>query len=165
MIKTSIGTLTLQDWLEIKKIERQAKLPKDGDFLKPTIGFLRGVQEYLSKTLLKKVSVTQSLQSWYALGIAYASLANRQTLKADVSFWFNLDVTKLSDDELTGYYGNLPRVKAQQRLELGNYDVTDFEAAYNLTMLAYDDEEIAVQARNGAIKAKMEFEAARNKNV
>jgi hypothetical protein len=53
---------------------------------------------------------------------------------------------------------NLPRVKAQSRLHDGNFSARDPQAVFDLVMTAYNDEQMALEARAEAIKSLMKKE-------
>lgn len=60
-------------------------------------------------------------------------------------------------------WANLPRVQAQQRILDGGFDPTDWEGIHELYMTAYDDEQLARDARLRSLKTlvRQETEAAR----
>lgn len=162
ILKTNLGSLEVSDFVAVKQIENKAKLPVKDKFIKPTLEFLKQLQTYLEKKFVKKVTYTQALQTWQSMSACQAVLAERYDHESDVAFWYGLP-EQPTDEKFAGLFFNLGRVKAQQRLELGNYDYMNFEQAHDLTMLAYNDEHLALIARNQAIKAKMDFEAQRNR--
>jgi hypothetical protein len=157
MIKTNLGKLTLADFLEIQNIEHQSRLQTNSkNEIKPTIAFLQAIATMLSRRLGKVVSATQAWQVWIACYSMSEWLRTSMQANADISAWYGIDTVELSETELAGYHANLPRIKAQQRLESGNFDHTDPQSVFDLTMLAYDDEPMALQARANAIRAAMD---------
>lgn len=50
---------------------------------------------------------------------------------------------------------------AQQRIQRGDYDYTAYEQVYQLYMLAYDDEELALDAEMRSAEAYAEEEMAK----
>tara|TARA_R110002167_G_scaffold44383_5_gene133572 strand:- start:2193 stop:2681 length:489 start_codon:yes stop_codon:yes gene_type:complete len=154
MFKTNLGTIELKDLIEIQIIQGKSKLPQEKGYVKPTLGFLKGVADYLEGVLFKKVSSTQALQIWYGASIVQNHLADKNKLHSDVGHWYGVNPFDLTSDELTSLHGNLPRVKAQQRIERGDYDQTCVVTAYEIHMLAYDDEDRALRARSAAAKLK-----------
>lgn len=163
MLTTNLGNLELKDLVAMRKIETQSKLEIEKNKIKPTVEFLKKLCDYLVKKFGGSVSVTQAFQLWQATAAYQAVITDRYEYFADISFWYGLPNETIDDEKFAGLYFNQGRVKAQQRLELGNYDYMDFEQSHDLTLLAYGDEELAMQARNSAIKAKMDFEAQRNR--
>lgn len=60
---------------------------------------------------------------------------------------------------------NLPRVKAQRTIFEGKLDGFDHDGIYNLYMTAYDDEQIATQARTDFLNRLVEAQCnAANQN-
>jgi len=154
MITTSIGEITLTDLAEIQTIQAKSKLPESGGYVQPTIGFLKGVAQYMENVLLKKVTVTQALQVWYTASIYQSHLGELEKLKSDVACWYGVNPFALTTRELASLHANLPRIKAQQRIERGDYDQTCVKTAYDIWMVAYDDETKALAARAAAAKMK-----------
>jgi hypothetical protein len=64
-------------------------------------------------------------------------------------------VTNWSEEQKQGYFVNMTRVKAQRRIERGDYDGTDHEGVYNLFMVAFGDENRARDAQAEAAKNLM----------
>lgn len=163
MLSTNLGKLELKDLVAMRKIETKSKLQIEDNKIKPTVDFLKKLSDYLAEKFSSAVSVTQAFQLWQATAAYQSIITARYEHFADISFWYGLPNETINDEKFAGLYFNQGRVKAQQRLELGNYDYMDFEQSHDLTLLAYGDEELATQARNSAIKAKMDFEAQRNR--
>jgi hypothetical protein len=44
------------------------------------------------------------------------------------------------------------RIKAQRKIERGDYNPTDYEGVYNLFLQAYGDEDLAREAQSNAAK-------------
>lgn len=154
MLKTSIGEITLDDLAEIQSIQGKSRLPESGGYVQPTVGFLKGVAEYMEQTLGRTVTVTQALQIWYAISIYQNHLAEQAKLKADVACWYGVNPFTLTTRQLASLHANLPRIKAQQRIERGDYDQTCVKTAYDIWMVAYDDETKALAARAAAARMK-----------
>jgi len=47
---------------------------------------------------------------------------------------------------------NLNRMKAQQKIHLGQYEPTDYQHVYALYLAAFDDEALASKARANALE-------------
>ena len=163
MLKTNLGLLELRDFIAIRQIETKAKLKIDDGKIEPTVEFLKKLGQYLAEKFNSLVSVTQAFQVWQATAAYQSIITTRFEHFADIAFWYGIPGESIDDEKFAGLYFNQGGVKAQQRLELGNYDYMDFQQSHDLTLLAYGDEELAIQARNSAIKAKMDFEAQRNR--
>ncbi len=154
MFKTSSGAISLENLAEIQSIQAKSRLPSKDGFLEPTISFLESVAKYMETVFQKKVSVTQALQIWYAASIIQSHLSELDKLKADVACWYGINPFNLTKRQIASLHGNLPRVKAQQRIERGDYDQTCVKTAYDIWMVAYDDETKALAARAAAAKLK-----------
>lgn len=115
--------------------------------------FLKKLAMLLSVHFQKTLTIAEAWQVWKAACTVEEWLRTQAKIVADVSFWYGIDATKLSDRKLTALNANLPRVKAQQQLENGNFDAADFEYVYNLTLLAFEDEQRALDARANSMRA------------
>ncbi len=162
MLKTNVGTLTFHDFKAIADLERKAKLPIDDGRVEPTESLLESIVDYFKREKAKTITPTQAYFAWLALYWQKESEGERTKLKAEVSHWFHFDTSNYSEKELLGYHANIPRVKAQKQIAEHKYDATDFESVYNLFMLAFDDEELAVEARNQSIKSHMKQQGSSN---
>lgn len=76
---------------------------------------------------------------------------------ADIAAWYNVNPFQLSEDQKLGLIENLPRVKAQKRINEGNYDLSDSQEVYELFLLATGSEQAAEQARIDAHAKMSEF--------
>lgn len=56
---------------------------------------------------------------------------------------------------------NQQAMVAQWKIHQGHFDPTDYERVYDLYMLAFDDEDLALDAEIEAAKALMKQETAR----
>ncbi len=66
---------------------------------------------------------------------------------AELSYWYHLDARTLSPAERIGYQANLPRFKAQTRINQGQVNWDSPEDVYRLFMDAFGDENKAQLAR------------------
>ena len=64
-----------------------------------------------------------------------------------------IDATKLKSDERIGLLQNIPRIKAQMRLNNGHYNPVDYKTIYSLVLLATGDEAQARKAQAAAAEA------------
>tara|TARA_R110000803_G_scaffold189560_1_gene252062 strand:+ start:455 stop:943 length:489 start_codon:yes stop_codon:yes gene_type:complete len=159
MIETALGTISMGDLKEMQGLERKSKLPVKDKVVKPTVSYLKAVAEYFEQAWGKPVTVSQAYQIWIGSYVVQEVESQRQVFHADVSAWYGINPFELAPAELLGLHGNLPRIKAQQRIESQNFDATNFEAVEQLFLAAYDDEQLALEARNQAIKANMDSKA------
>ena len=162
MLNTNVGTLTFHDLKSITEIERKAKLPVNEGKVEPTESLLNSIVSYFKSEKTQTITLTQAYYALLALYWQKESEGERKILKSAVSFWFHFDTSNHSDKELLGYYANIPRVRAQKQIAEHKYDATDFESVYNLFILAFDDEELAVEARNQSIKSRMKQQGSTN---
>lgn len=158
MLKLNIGEISIRDFKEITAIETKAKLPTENKKAVPTIGFLKQIVQYFDKFKGRTISETQAYYAWLAMYFFRESEAEKQKINAEVSYWFGLNPLKLKPSEIFGFHSNIPRVRAQKQIVEHKYDATDFESVYNLFLVAFDDEDLAVKARNESIKNQMKHE-------
>ncbi len=147
--------ITVELLEKIRAIEHAANLPTKQGMLQPTVEFLVALAKSLSNNLTR-VTKTQAWQIWITAFEFEASRQEKNKHHAEIAFWFGVDPYRLSNDQFVGLFANLDRVKCQQRIENGNYDATDYEHVFNLYMLAYEDENRALQARSQAIRNLMD---------
>lgn len=162
MLKTNVGTLTFNDLERITRIERKAKLPVNEGKVQPTESLLKNIVGYFKSEKTQTITMTQAYYAWLALYWQKEFEGERKKLRSEVSHWFHFDTNNYSEKELLGYYANIPRVRAQKQIAEHKYDATDFESVYNLFLMAFDDEELAVEARNQSIKAHMKQQGRGN---
>ena len=79
--------------------------------------------------------------------------AKKNELVADVSHCYSFDASQLDRETLAGFAANMPRVRAQEMLAEGDFDPTDYEGIYRVTLAATGNIESANRARTQAMKA------------
>ena len=72
---------------------------------------------------------------------------------AEIGAWLHIDATECTPAARIGLHANIPRIQAQQVLLSGAMDPTDYESAYELTLLATGDAQQALRARARAMEA------------
>lgn len=142
----------------VNRVTHQASLPVRDDYLQPTVAFLRSLAQTLSYTWRRPVTLSVAWQVWHA---TYA-VCERERIKherdAELAFWFSVNPIALTGDQRIGLAANLERVKAQDRLNTGNYDQANPDQVHALVLLATGDEQAALKARADSIRLVMERE-------
>lgn len=89
--------------------------------------------------------------------------AKKNELIDELTYWYGVDVGSLPPDRQVSMHANLPRMQAQKRIIEGRYNPTDYDGVYDLFLLAYGDEQLALNAELESKKVLMrqETEAAR----
>lgn len=160
MLKFSKGSLTVSQMASIDSIERKHNLPKnEHNHVSPTIEFLKAVATELSHW--GKVSLSEAWQVWIAIHQYRSERQKQESESAELAFWYGINPYGLTEQRRAGLVLNLPRVKAQQQLESGNFDALNYEAVYDLTKLATGDEEQALAARAESLKLLIAHKAKR----
>lgn len=113
---------------------------------KPTAMLLDRVAGWLATKGIKQTSRTIAWQVWWAVFERIDAIREQTQVAADIAFWYGINPFGLNDEQAIGLRANLPRVRAQQTLHEGNYRETDYEAVYQLTLLATGDEQLARKA-------------------
>lgn len=152
MISTNFGSLSIGDVEAIKQLEAGCRLPEIDKRVKPNVEFLDKLRELLATIWRRATTATTAWQVWIAIYELENRIADRHRVAAEISFWYSVNPFTLNQDELAGLYTNLHRVKAQQRIENGNFDATDYEHVYDLTLVAYGDEQRALAARAASLR-------------
>ena len=82
---------------------------------------------------------------------------------AELSHAYGFYVGALGSEQRLGLELNLPRIKAQGRIEAGRYDASNEQEVYQLWLAAYGDKKEAERMRLESMKAtvRAETEAAR----
>ena len=139
--------------LELRKIERQCKLAisNDGTF-RPTEEFLAQVAAWLHARGLKNCTLTSAWQLWRIASDRIARLRTEASHLADLAYWYGINPWQLTDNQQATLHANLMRVQAQQRVESGKFDPTDYRGVHDLILLAYDDEELALAYQAEALE-------------
>lgn len=91
--------------------------------------------------------------AWIVWWIVYERLdiLRRKTVRqADVAIAFGVNPFGMTEDQFTGLFLNIPRAKAQQILQSGKYDPTNWQNVYELVLLATGDKQAAERAKNDA---------------
>ena len=113
-----------------------------GAFPDQTRGFLRSLADATSCS-----TTTEA----FALAHAADSYREQQRQRfqddADLMAWYGVSTFELTAEQRIGLLANLPRVKAQHRLNAGNFDATNPDAVESLVLLATGSEVEAQKAR------------------
>lgn len=133
----------------ITALEESHRLQVVQKRLKPSVPFLTELGEKCG------TSVTGAFQLWIISSLWQQALAEREEENAELAFWFSVDPYGLTSDQRIGLKANLSRVKCQDRLHRGDYDVADWQGVYDLVLAAGGTELDAAKARASAIEAKM----------
>lgn len=97
-------------------------------------------------------TLTQAFQLWWEVARRWSDLKKKHALAAQVAWRFGTG-HKLTRGERVGYYANIPKLKAQDRLERGDIGGLDYDQYYNLHLLAYENPAEAVRARTKFLEA------------
>ena len=155
-LSTDTSQATL-DLLEAKRyvdaIESRCNLPVANGRKQPTATFLQQVALWLESVGLPEVTLTGAWQCWKLIFQQVDSLRKANEQNAEIAYWFKIDPFRLSDEQKAALLANLDRVQAQDVLHSGNYQPTDYEFVYNITLLATGDEKLAIKARGRAMAA------------
>lgn len=116
----------------------------------PTVELLQFVSAWVKQRFGLVISASAAWQLWWAICEVLERQRKACEELADIGAWMNIDASKLSEEKLIGLRANLPRVRAQQALQQGQYDPSDYEAVYKLVKLATGDE---VQAREARMRS------------
>jgi hypothetical protein len=142
------------EWLNvIDRIESKHPLVGRAGFVSATTPFLSDLRDALGVT-----SVTQAWAIWKAATDWRNKVQERYADDADLAFWYSVDPFSITPEQRAGLLANLPRCKAQKRINEGNFDIKDPEAVYELFLVATGDESQALKARGDAIEANSKTE-------
>ena len=119
---------------------------------KPTIRLLNMVELWL-RSRIPKANLTTAWQVWWATAEHLNNLRKQHEQNAEIGHWLGIDATKLKSDERIGLLQNIPRIKAQMRLNNGHYNPVDYKTVYSLVLLATGDEAQARKAQAAAAEA------------
>lgn len=123
------------------------------DLCVPSAKFILRLQAFLVSIWRRGVTPTVAYQVWMIARHKIMDLRVEFRRAADVAHWMHVDPFSISESQLVGLAANIPRAQAQQLLQVGNFRPADYEYIYNLTLLATDDEQSAMDARSAAMKA------------
>ena len=149
---TSHGPITADMIGEIRQLESASGLAVTEKQIRPTVKFLRSLATALTLRWRRRVTPTQAWQVWHLLFAIEERLQRETQQHAEIASWFNVDPFALSDEQMIGLLANVGKVKAQHRIESGNFDPDDFEGVFNLVLLATGDERQALAARSQSIQ-------------
>jgi uncharacterized membrane protein len=149
-MKLAIGEIELEvdllrDFETINKLEAQAGLSPDSKA--PTPQLLLLVGKWLESMGVVDCTASVAWQVWWLSYEMADALRKRFQIEAELTFWYKIDAFKLTDLQKIGLRENLTRVKAQTKLENGQFDPLDHIAVYNLYLAATGDEAQALLAR------------------
>jgi hypothetical protein len=81
----------------------------------------------------------------------YRPTKKKHRLHATIAFEYGINPYELTTSQLVALEANLQRLKAQRRIESGDYDHSDYQAVYTLFLIAFEDEELARAAQSRAV--------------
>lgn len=154
MIQTSKGKISVELFRRLERIDRDLGKVVD-EIRKPTIEMLRAMVAILGDEFGRPFTATEAYQVWVAVFRLQWQWAQKHQTAIEVSFTYGIDATKLSDSEIVAYHARIPQMNARKRIQEGRYNPSDFEGVFNLYMIAFNDEELALKARANAIRANM----------
>jgi len=127
--------------------------------------FLEGVAKALQEKYLPETRVTSSeaWQIWKAVDEAATAYQAQTRDYAELAFWFHINPYEVSERQRVGLLANLGMLKAQDRINRGDYDALDPKQVYQLFMLAYEDKELAQRRATESAKLAIEREAKRQR--
>lgn len=125
------------------KCEQSAKLKTTT----PSVELLTLVSAWVKQRFGLAISASAAWQFWWAICEVVERQRKACEELADIGAWMNIDASRLPEEKLVGLRANLPRIRAQQALQQGQFDPTDYEGVYNLVKLATGDEAQAREAR------------------
>lgn len=160
MIRFSRGNIDVERYDEINRLERKSCLAEVDGHRVPNVEFIESLATLLSQWWKTRIDASQAWQVWIALDEIYTAIGKQNRIAAEIGYWYGIDPFRLNSDQIYGLHANLNRLQAQQRLKDGNYDPYDFEAVYDLTMVAFDDDSIAIKARSESMKLLVKRETA-----
>lgn len=114
--------------------------------------FLDSASRWLESLGVAGVTRSIAWQVWWVVYERIEQLRVRSELEAEIAFWFHVDPSKLSAEQKVGMIANLDRCKAQQRLNIGNFDGADWETVYRLVLMATGDRAQAEKAKGDAME-------------
>lgn len=141
----------LRDFETINKLEAQAGLKPESKT--PTPMLLKLISAWLASMGAGECTAAVAWQVWWLAYEAADAYRKHFQVEAELSFWYKLDAFRLSDPQKIGLRENLSRVKAQSKLENGQFDPLDHIAVYNLYLAATGDEAQALKARAASQEA------------
>ena len=116
----------------------------------PTVELLATVASYVQRRFSLDCSLTTAWTFWWAVCEVCDRLRKRSERIAEIGHWLHVDGTRLSDTQLFGLAANLPRIKAQNKVNAGQFDPTDYQGVYRLVLQATGDEQQARKAQADA---------------
>lgn len=141
----------LRDFETINRLEAAAGVRPDQ--MTPTPLLLALIATWLESMGITRCTPSIAWQVWWLAYEMAAFYRKHFEVEAELSFWYSLDAFRLSEQQKVGLRENLVRVKAQYKLENGQFDPMDHIGVYNLTLSATGDEAAAVRARAHAQEA------------
>lgn len=127
--------------------------------------FLDKVAEALRIKYLPQSRITPSeaWQIWKAVDEAATIYQAETRDHAELAFWFHINPYQVSERQRVGLLANLGMLKAQDRINRGDYDAMDPKQVYQLFMFAYEDKELAQRRATESAKLAIELEAKRQR--
>lgn len=147
----------------IRKIESDCQIANERGQLRPTVQFLDRISKWLETFGLRRCTLTIAWQVWAAFRDMLDAIGHKHRENAEIAFWYGIDPFGLDDEQKLGLLHNLPVVQAQDVLHSNNYDGTNYDFVYRLTLLATGDERQAIKARGAAMAAYADLQIARAK--
>lgn len=116
----------------------------------PTVELLESVAYWAAVQFGEKITLTGAWTLWWSVCEVCDRLRKRSERIAEIGHWLHVDGTGLSEERLFGLLANLPRIKAQHKVNAGQFDPTDFMGVYHLVLQATGDEDQARRAQADA---------------
>ncbi len=116
----------------------------------PTLELLQAVQQWAQSYLSVRLTLTGSWVLWWAVCEICDRTRKRSERIAEIGHWLHVDASRLPEDAQFGLASNVPRIKAQHKINSGQFDPTDYNTVYALVLLATGDENQARKAQADA---------------
>jgi len=118
----------------------------------PTVELLNIVATWATARFRVNFTLTAAWQLWWACCEIIENSRKANQRIADVGAWLHIDATNLAEDQLFGLSANLPRVKAQHKLQAGQFDPLAYDSVFELVLLATGSEDQARAAKAQALE-------------
>lgn len=139
----------------LEKIERDVELTSTT----PSSDLLEAVRDWLGGFGIE-VMPSAAWQVWWAVNELAERLRKKFEPIAEIGHWCHVDASRLDGKAIIGLWQNIPRIKAQARLESGQYDPLDYRGIYALVLIATGDEQRARKAQADALERYVDSKVA-----
>lgn len=141
--------IDLVDAVELlETLEKQANVKKRT----PNPKLLDLVVAWIERTCGAQCSRSCAWVVWWSVYQRLETLRRKSIKYADVASTFHVNPFELTGDQLAGLHSNIARAKAQGMLASGKYDSHNWNAVYDLVLLATGDKEQAERAKTKALE-------------